>query len=44
MIAALEAGHMTKDLALITYKRPDVKEGKEYQVTEAFMDAIDNEF
>lgn len=44
VIAALEAGHMTKDLALITYKRPDVKEGKEYQVTEAFMDAIDNEF
>lgn len=35
---------MTKDLAILATGRSDVKEGKDYLVTEAFMDAVDKNF
>ena len=35
---------MTKDLSILALGRSDVKEGKDYLVTEAFMDAIDQQF
>ena len=44
VIEAVEAGHMTKDLAILATGRWDVKEGKDYLVTEAFMDEIDKKF
>ena len=44
VIKAVENGHMTKDLAILATGRWDVKEGTDYQVTEAFMDSIDAEF
>lgn len=44
IISAVEAGAMTKDLSILALGRSDVKEGKDYMVTEAFMDAIDQHF
>jgi len=44
VIATVEAGHMTKDLAILAHNKNDVKEGTEYLVTEAFMDKIDENF
>lgn len=44
MISAVEDGNFTKDLAILALGRNDVKEGTDYQVTEAFMDAIDRHF
>jgi len=44
VIEAVEAGHMTKDLAILATGRWDVKEGKDFLVTEAFMDEIDKKF
>ena len=44
VIEAVEAGHMTKDLAILSTGSWDVKEGKDYLVTEAFMDKIDDKF
>ena len=35
---------MTKDLAILATGKWDVKEGTDYLVTEAFMDAIDSKF
>ena len=35
---------MTKDLAILATGRNDVKEGKDYLVTEAYMDKIDTLF
>ena len=44
VIEAVEAGHMTKDLAILATGSWDVKEGRDYLVTEAFMDKIDEKF
>jgi len=44
VIAAVEDGAMTKDLAILNLGRSDVKENKDYLVTEAFMDAVDVKF
>ena len=44
IIAAVEGGAMTKDLSILALGRSDVKEGKDYMVTEAFMDAVDQQF
>ena len=35
---------MTKDLSILALGRSDVKEGKDYLVTEAFMDKVDGNF
>ena len=35
---------MTKDLAILATGSRDVKEGRDYLVTEAFMDKIDEKF
>jgi DNA-binding Xre family transcriptional regulator len=35
---------MTKDLAILVHNTSKLKEGKDYQVTEAFLDAIDAHF
>lgn len=35
---------MTKDLAILATGSWDVKEGRDYLVTEAFMDKIDEKF
>lgn len=35
---------MTKDLAILSLGRSDVKEGSDYLVTEAFMDKVDVNF
>ena len=35
---------MTKDLAILATGRWDVKEGKDFMVTEQFMDKIDEIF
>ena len=35
---------MTKDLAILVKNTNKVKEGSDYLVTEAFMDAIDTQF
>jgi isocitrate dehydrogenase len=43
-IEAVEKGWMTKDLAILATGRNDVKEGKDYLVTEAYMDKIDSLF
>lgn len=44
VIKAVEGGQMTKDLAILATGRNNVKEGQDYMVTEAFMDAIDAHF
>lgn len=44
VIETVEAGHMTKDLAILATGSWDVKEGKDYLLTEAFMDKIDDCF
>ena len=44
VIEAVEQGAMTKDLAILATGRWDVKEGKDYMVTEQFMDKIDEIF
>ena len=44
MLEAVENNEYTKDLAILATGRHDVKEGKDYMVTEAFMDAVDNRF
>lgn len=43
-IEAVEKGYMTKDLAILATGRNDVKEGKDFLVTEAYMDKIDEIF
>ena len=44
VIEAVEAGFMTKDLAILATGRWDVKEGKDFQDTETFMNKIDSKF
>ena len=44
VIEAVEGGSMTKDLAILATGSWDVKEGRDYLVTEAFMDEIDKIF
>jgi isocitrate dehydrogenase len=44
VVSAVEAGNFTKDLAILALGRNDVKEGTDYLVTEAFMDAVDQHF
>tara|TARA_B110000305_G_C19238831_1_gene538839 strand:- start:54 stop:242 length:189 start_codon:yes stop_codon:yes gene_type:complete len=41
VIEAVESGAMTKDLAILASGSWDLKEGRDYLVTEAFMDKID---
>jgi hypothetical protein len=35
---------MTKDLAILSLGKNDVKEGSEYLITEAFLDKVDDNF
>lgn len=44
VISAVEAGNFTKDLAILAKGTNQVKEGADYLVTEAFMDAVDQHF
>jgi isocitrate dehydrogenase len=44
VITAVENGSMTKDLAILALGTNKVKEGKDYMVTEAFMDSVDQHF
>jgi isocitrate dehydrogenase len=44
VISAVEQGHMTKDLALLVKGTSDVKEGRDYLITDDFMLAIDKVF
>ncbi len=44
VIQTVESGKMTKDLAILVLNSTKLKEGKDYLVTEAFMDAIDVNF
>ncbi len=44
VIQTVEGGQMTKDLAMLALNTSKVAEGKDYLVTEAFMDAIDAHF
>jgi isocitrate dehydrogenase len=44
VIKTVEEGKMTKDLAILVHNTTKLKEGKDYLVTEAFMDAIDVNF
>lgn len=44
IIAAVEDGVFTKDLAILALGTNKVTEGKDYVVTEAFMEAVDNKF
>ena len=43
-IQTVEAGFMTKDLALLATGRNDVKDGIDYLNTESFMNKIDEHF
>ena len=43
-IETIEAGCMTKDLAILATGSWDVKEGRDYAITEAFQDEIDKNF
>jgi isocitrate dehydrogenase len=44
VIKTVEQGKMTKDLAILVHNTTKLKEGRDYLVTEAFMDAIDVNF
>ena len=44
VITSVEQGNFTKDLAILAKGTNNVKEGADYMVTEAFMDAIDKNF
>ena len=44
VIECVESGAMTKDLAILATGSWDVKEGRDFLVTEAFMDKIDEIF
>merc|ERR1712166_593555 len=44
VILTVENGHMTKDLAILVKGSTKVKEGSDYLVTEAFMEAVDKNF
>jgi len=44
VIQTVEQGQMTKDLAILVKGTTKVKEGKDYLITEAFMEAVDVNF
>jgi isocitrate dehydrogenase len=44
VIKTVMDGHMTKDLSILVKNTTKVKEGTDYQVTEAFMESIDKNF
>ena len=44
VIESVEAGKMTKDLAILATGSWDVQEGRDYLDTEGFMNAIDETF
>ena len=44
VISAVEQGYMTKDLALLVKGTNDVKEGRDYQITDDFMLSVDRVF
>lgn len=44
VISTVEGGQMTKDLAILALGTNKLKEGTDFLVTEAFMDAIDEHF
>jgi len=44
VVSAVEGGNFTKDLAILAKNTNNVKEGTDYLVTEAFMDAVDQHF
>ena len=44
VIATVEGGEMTKDLAILAKGTSKVEEGKDYLVTEGFLDAVDVHF
>ena len=44
VIEAVEAGHMTKDLAILATGSWDVKEGRDYLNTVDYMDEVDKIF
>merc|ERR1719199_1570957 len=44
VIEAVEAGKMTKDLAILATGNWDVQEGRDYQNTEDYMNSIDEIF
>jgi isocitrate dehydrogenase len=44
VIATVEGGEMTKDLAILAKGTSKVEEGKDYLVTESFLDAVDVHF
>jgi isocitrate dehydrogenase len=44
VVEAIEAGCMTKDLAILATGSWDVKEGRDYAITEAYLDKIDEIF
>jgi len=44
VISTVEDGNYTKDLAILALGTNKVKEGKDYQVTEAFMESVDANF
>lgn len=43
-IEAIEGGCMTKDLAILATGSWDVKEGRDYAITEDYLDKIDEIF
>ena len=44
IVETVEAGHMTKDLAILVKNTNKVAEGTDYLVTQAFMEAVDKNF
>jgi len=44
VVEAIEGGCMTKDLAILATGSWDVKEGRDYAVTEAYLDRVDQVF
>lgn len=44
VISTVEGGDMTKDLAILAKGTTRVEEGKDFLVTEAFMESIDAHF
>jgi isocitrate dehydrogenase len=44
VIESIEHGNFTKDLAQLALNKTDVKENKDYVVTEKFMDTVDKHF
>jgi isocitrate dehydrogenase len=43
-VDTIEDGIMTKDLAIVALNRSNLTEGKEYVVTEKFMEEVDKRF